>query len=199
MWKVLILSLTLISSILAAETVEFQINTSGIAFQKDITADTINTFYQMAEAEYKYSNFGLSRDLFTAIIQKTNAHPEAYFFLGKIYEEVPQFKNAEMSKQCYLNAAVNKKLDVATRQQSYLSLIRLTDNTELSIKYAIASGKIATTDESKQAMILAYHKKYEKTGDEDLLSKADNLSRQMNEKFFEQPAVVNTQQVNLRK
>lgn len=200
MWKVLSMMLFLTSSILSADSIPAKINSSGINFQKDITEETITIFYEMAVSEYEYSNFGYSRDLLTAIIQKSNKQPGAYFFLGKIYEEVAQFKNIDMSKQCYLNAAVNKNLNVGFRQQSYLALIRLTDSDNLAIKYATASAKIAISNESKQAFVLAYHKKYEKTGDEELLSKADALTRQMNEQYFNGSDITNnTEQVNLTK
>lgn len=200
MWKVLSLMLILVSPMFGAESIQAQLNTSGINFKKDVSEETITAFYEMAVTEYQYSNFGFSRDLFTAIVQQTKNQPGAYYFLGKIYEEVAQFKNIEMSKQCYLNAAVNKKLYTNFRQQSYLALIRLTDNAETAIKYAEASSKIATSNEAKQAFVLAYHKKYEKSGDETLLSKADDLTRQMNQQYFDPPSFTNTtEQVNLRK
>ncbi len=199
MWKVFLLC------VLAVATPTFaadkDLNQTKINFTANVSEDTIQAFYSMAVSEYEYSNFGFSRDLLTAIVQKTNKQPGAYYFLGKIYEEVAQFKNLDIAKHYYLSAATSKKLAIHLRQGSYLALIRLTDNADLAIKYAKDSGKIGESDDSKQALVLAYHKQFEKTGDENLLVKVQQVTKKMNAKFFEFPDMLdnNIQQVNLVK
>ena len=201
MWKILTLCLALVTPVFAhaAET----LNHSGINFSEKISDDTVKLFYEMAVDEYNYSNYGFSRDLFTAIVQHGKQQPGAYLYLGKIYEEVAIFKNVELSKQCYLNAATSKSLLSTMRQEAYLALIRLTDDSDMAIKYAKASSRIATSDESKQALILAYHKQFSKTGDEAFLTKAEDVARDMNSRYFEVPnqftSEQNTQQVNLQR
>ena len=203
MWKIFLLCLTITTPTFAADK-SSELNQSKVNFVSNIRDDTLKCFYDLAISEYDYSNFGFSRDLFSAIIQKTSKQPGAYFFLAKIYEEVNQFKNVDMAKQYYLSAAISKSLAPHMRQESYLALIRLTDNADLAIKYAKASGKICNSDESKQALILAYHKQFDKTGDEDLLVKVEQVTRQMNQKLFDFPSDIATQgeaiqQVNLQK
>lgn len=206
MWKALMVLLAFTTPTFAEDSVEVvraKMNTSNMNFNKSVSEHTIEVFYEVGIDEYQYSNFGFARDIFTAITQQTNSHPGAYFFLGKIYEEVAVFKNIELSKQCYLNAAINKTLAATIRQQSYLALIRLTENPEVAIKYAQSSSQIASSDLAKQGLILAYHKKYEKTGDETLLGKAEDLTKQMNQRYFDGSVFTESQnaaeQVNLVK
>lgn len=198
MWKVFLLCLAITTPTLAADD---KINASNIGWVKNTPDDVVDMFFDLAISEYQYSNFGFSRDLFVSIVQHTNKKPASYFYLGKIYEEVTQFRSVDLSKQNYAIAATNNTLAAFMRQQSYSALIRLTDDADLAIKYANESVKLGESPESNHALILAYQKKFEKTGDTSLLAKADKVNKKINAKFFDFPEnfEAKTQQVNLTK
>jgi len=161
-------------------------NKSNVRFTKDAPEKTLKMFYEFAVDEYEYANYGFSRDLFVGLSVQSDKYPGCYYFLGKIYEEVALFKDLTLSKQCYLRAATSKKLASHLRQDSYIALIRLTDDPDIAIKYALDSNKLEDSDIAKKALILAYHKKYDNTRDEAYLTRAEVVNRSMNDRFFNQ-------------
>lgn len=181
MLRTLVLLMLLSSTIFAKNE---NMNKSSIQIKADTTEETVQIFYEFAVNEYEYANYGFSRDIFTAISNRSSKYPGCYYFLGKIYEEVALFKDPIMSKQCYLKAATSKELASHLRQDSYAALIRLTEDPEIAMKYAEASFKLGDSDNSKVALILAYHKKYDKTRDESYLDRADIVNRSMTDRFF---------------
>ena len=200
MLKALMVCLAIASPAFADSTIKFQnidqatLNQSKIIFSKNTTEDTLVAFFDMGVQEYNYSDFGFAKDIFQAITVKTTKIPSCYLYLGKIYETVAQFKNEGIARQCYLAAATAKNLDVSSRQQSYLALVRLTDDSKLAIRYAKASNDLLNSETAKQSMVLAYQKNYEQTSDETSLNKAESITRQMNAVSY---PTVDMQQVNM--
>lgn len=164
------------------------LNKTGISLSKNIKEETVKIFYQFAVDEYNYANYGQAMDIFTSIVNRSSGYPGSYFYLGKIYEEVALFKDETLSQQCYLKAATDKVLPLHMRQDAYAGLIRLTESPELAMKYAKASFKLGDSALSKKSLIAAYHKNYNKTGDEDFLSRAEIVNRSMTDPYF-QPSV----------
>lgn len=195
MLKMLLICLAITSPVFADTT----LNQSKVSFGNgDIDQSTFDSFYKLAVEEYNYSDFGFARDIFQAITTRTNKIGGCYFYLGKIYENVAQFKDLTLAKHFYLDAAKSNHLDINSRQQSYLALIRLTDDAKLAIKYAKSSTAIAESNVSKQCLILAYQKQYDQTGDEASLEKSEIVSQALDTQYF--PAVdTSVQQVNLVK
>jgi TPR repeat protein len=178
----ILLAILLLSSMAFAKP---PINKSGINFSKDIQEETVKIVYEFGVEEYNYANYGQALDFFTAIVNRNSNYPGAYYYLGKIYEEVALFKDETLAQQCYLKAATDKNLAIFMRQEAYSGLIRLTTNTELAMKYAKASFKLGESETSKKSMIAAYHKQYNKTGDVDYLNRAEIVNRTMTDKYFQ--------------
>jgi hypothetical protein len=161
------------------------INKSGINMPREIQEETVKVFYQFGIDEYNYANYGQALDIFTAIANRSNTYPGAYFYVGKIYEEVALFKDETLAQQFYLKAATSTRLAAFMRQEAYAGLIRLTDNTDLAMKYAKASFKLGESETSRKSLIAAYHKQYNKTGNVDYLERAEIVNRTSTDKYFQ--------------
>ena len=155
-------------------------NVSRINFTKDISADTINTFYEFAIEEYNNSNYGFSRDLFTAITNRTTVHPECYYYLGKIYSEVPTLKDKVLANIYFLRAANSLNLDTHIRQEAYLALAKMSNNDDVALRYAKDSLDLINNDKAKKALVSIYQKKYEKTKDKNYLDRASIVMQSLN-------------------
>lgn len=83
---------------------------------------TIRVFYKLAIQEYKNANYGTAKELFEATVQRTDAFPEAYFYLGNIYGDVEPFKNPKLSKKYYKMCLAHKKSSKDLKKICYIHL-----------------------------------------------------------------------------
>ena len=96
----------------------------GFVIPQKLDYETLKMFYNQSIIEYKNANYGLAKELLEATVQRTDAFPKAYFYLGAIYgEEHLPFHNEKIAKKHYENCIAHRKSDARLKQICYEKMI----------------------------------------------------------------------------
>jgi len=96
----------------------------GFVIPQKLDHETLKMFYNQSIIEYKNANYGLAKELLEATVQRTDAFPKAYFYLGVIYgEEHLPFHNEKIAKKHYENCIAHRKSDGRLKQICYEKMI----------------------------------------------------------------------------
>lgn len=147
----------------SSSTLNSNYKSAGTYDLKEVPEETIAIFYDMAMKEYYGSNFGYCADMLTAITEKTDKYPMAFFYLAKIYKDVPTMINHEKSKGnilCFIELAKEAKMDSSFITSSYDDLIDMERSPELCMKYARMALGVASDMMSIQCMAKASEKMF---------------------------------------
>lgn len=168
-------------------------NESGLSLSKDITPEQLSDFFEFSVKEYFGANYGMSRDLFELIAQRTNAHPMCYFYLSRIYTEVTPLANKKKAKENLLAfvETSKKKTKIAPGffQDAYADLVKMETNHKKMVAYANASMSLGDSETARQTFIKAYTKAFSITHDnsyrEKIMQYAVPVARFSNAKLTE--------------
>ena len=157
--KCLLLLLSLTASLIHAETeLDFdaynKITPTPIMqfrIPEKLEFQTIKLFYKQAVEEYKNANYGASKELLEATVQRTDAFPKAYFYLGVIYGDINlPFKNIKLAKSYYKQCVAHRKANNEIKQICYIKLSWIDGNSkEENAQYRAESKKLGDNYYSK--------------------------------------------------
>jgi len=119
--------------------------------------------------------------LFELIASRTSAHPMCYFYLSKIYTEIPVLADKDKAKN-NLAAFVSfskRKTKIANTffQDAYTDLIKLETDHEKIVMYAEDAAKILDSYTSRETLVHAYTRAFNLTKNKEYRDKVVRLGR----------------------
>ncbi len=133
---------------------------------KDINKDNLALYYDFAVTEYNNGNYGIARDFFGLVQKIAKDYRSTDIYMGKIYAEIKVFQNDDLAKLRFVRIVNNDKSNSVQKQIAYFELAKLAQSPNEAFNYANSSVVIGDSQNSRQALAIAYGKLFRTTGDE---------------------------------